>query len=57
MLNELVERGMVERSTERPTKYCAVPIEVALDAALMKEAYHLREMERSKKELVEFVNR
>jgi sugar-specific transcriptional regulator TrmB len=48
---------MIEESVTRPTKYCAVSIEVALDAAVMKQAYHLRQMERSKQELVELVNR
>jgi len=56
-LNGLLEKGMIEESTERPAKYCAVPIESALDAAVMKQAYHLRQMERSKQELVELVNR
>ena len=56
-LNGLLEKGMIEESTERPTRYCAVPIEAALDAAVMKQAYHLRQMERSKQELVELVNR
>jgi sugar-specific transcriptional regulator TrmB len=56
-LNRLLEKGMVEELTERPTKYCAVPIEAALDVAIMKEAYHLRQMERSKQELVELVHR
>ncbi|MGZ4870171.1 MAG: TrmB family transcriptional regulator [Halobacteriota archaeon] len=56
-LNGLLEKGMIEESTERPTRYCAVPIETALDAAVMKQAYHLRQMERSKQELVELVNR
>jgi sugar-specific transcriptional regulator TrmB len=56
-LNGLLDKGMIEESTERPTKYCAVPIESALDAAVMKQAYHLRQMERSKQELVELVNR
>ena len=48
---------MIEESTEGPTKYCALSIESALDAAVMKQAYHLRQMERSKQELVELVNR
>jgi sugar-specific transcriptional regulator TrmB len=56
-LNGLLEKGMIEESTGRPTKYCAVPIDTALDAAVMQQAYHLRQMERSKQELVELVNR
>jgi sugar-specific transcriptional regulator TrmB len=56
-LNGLLEKGMIEESTERPTKYSAVPIESALDAAVMKQAYQLRQMERSKQELVQLVNR
>jgi sugar-specific transcriptional regulator TrmB len=56
-LNGLLEKGMIEESTERPIRYCAVPIETALDTAVMKQAYHLRQMERSKQELVELVNR
>ena len=54
-LNELLTKGMIEESAELPTKYCAVPIEQALDTAVMKQAYHLRQMERSKQELVELV--
>jgi sugar-specific transcriptional regulator TrmB len=57
MLNGLLEKGMIEESAEMPPKYCAVPIEAALGAAVMKQAYHLRQMERSKQELVELVNR
>ncbi len=56
-LNGLLDKGMIEESAERPTKYCAVPIESALGAAVMKQAYLLRQMERSKQELVELVNR
>jgi sugar-specific transcriptional regulator TrmB len=56
-LNGLLEKAMIEESATKPTKYCAVPIEAALDAAVMKQAYHLRQMELSKQELVELVNR
>jgi len=56
-LRGLLEKGMIEASAERPTRYSAVPIETALDAAVMKQAYHLRQMECSKQELVELVNR
>jgi sugar-specific transcriptional regulator TrmB len=56
-LNGLYERGMIEESVEKPRKYHAVPIEAALDAAVMRHAYDLRRMERSKQEVIELVNR
>ncbi|MGA3360036.1 MAG: helix-turn-helix domain-containing protein [Halobacteriota archaeon] len=56
-LNGLRERGMIEESSERPIKYRAVSIEAALDAAVMRHAYDLRRMERSKQEIIELVNR
>lgn len=56
-LNVLCERGMIEESVKRPTKYHAVSIEVALDSAVMRHAYDLRSMERSKQEVIELVNR
>ena len=54
-LNRLLEKRMIEVSIEYPTKYGAVPIETALDATILKQAYHLRQMERSKQGLVELV--
>ena len=56
-LNGLCERGMIEESVERPKKYHAVSIEAALDAAVMRHAYDLRRMERSKQEIIELINR
>ncbi|MEI7827292.1 MAG: helix-turn-helix domain-containing protein [Euryarchaeota archaeon] len=56
-LNVLCERGMIRESVERPIKYHAVSIEAALDSAVMRHAYDLRSMERSKQEVIELVNR
>ena len=56
-LNSLCERGMTEESIERPIKYHAVSIEAALNAAVMRHAYDLRRMERSKRQVIELVNR
>jgi sugar-specific transcriptional regulator TrmB len=55
-LNGLFEKGMIEELTERPPKYRAVPIDAVLDAAIFKQANKLRQMERSKQELVELVS-
>ncbi|MGZ4928771.1 MAG: helix-turn-helix domain-containing protein [Halobacteriota archaeon] len=56
-LNGLCEHGMIQESVERPKKYHALCIEAALDAAVMRYAYDLRRMERSKQEVIELVNR
>jgi len=55
-LNGLFEKGMIEELSEGPSKYRAVPIDAVLDTAIFKQANHLRQMERSKQELVELVN-
>lgn len=55
-LNSLREKGMIKESTDRPPKYGALPIEAALNAAVMKHAQDLRRMELSKQEVVKLVN-
>jgi hypothetical protein len=47
---------MIKESSDRPPKYGALPIEAALNAAVMKQAYDLRRMELSKQEIVDLVN-
>jgi sugar-specific transcriptional regulator TrmB len=55
-LNGLRDKGMIKESSDRPPKYSALPIEAALNAAVMKQAYDLRRMELSKQEVVDLVN-
>ncbi len=56
ILESLFEKGMLEESTEKPTKYSAVAAEAALDAAVTKQAYELRLMQRSRDELAGLIN-
>ena len=51
ILETLAEKGMVEESVEKPTKYAAVSIEAALEAAMMRHAYELRWMEENRDEV------
>lgn len=55
-LSGLQEKGMIKESTDRPPKYSALPIEAALNAAVMKQAHYLRRMELSRQEVVDLVN-
>ncbi|MGZ4917862.1 MAG: TrmB family transcriptional regulator [Halobacteriota archaeon] len=52
ILETLAEKGMVEESVEKPTKYAAVDVENALDAAMMRHAYELRWMEENKDDVL-----
>ena len=52
ILEALAEKGMVEESVEKPTKYAAVEVEHALEAAMMRHAYELRWMEENKDEVL-----
>jgi len=51
ILETLTEKGMVEESVEKPTKYAAVSVEAALEAAMMRHAYELRWMEENRDEV------
>ncbi|MDD1721677.1 MAG: hypothetical protein LUP95_06815 [Euryarchaeota archaeon] len=51
IIESLFEKGMIEESTEKPTKYSAVAVEDALDAAVTKHAYELRLMQHSREEI------
>jgi len=53
ILETLAEKGMVEESVEKPTKYAAVAVDEALQAAMMRHAYELRWMEDNKEEVLE----
>jgi len=55
-LGGLQEKGMIDESSDLPPKYGALPIEAALNAAVMKQAHDLRRMERSKQDVIDLVN-
>jgi sugar-specific transcriptional regulator TrmB len=56
ILETLAEKGMVEESIEKPTKYAAVSVETALAAAMMRHAYELRWMEENRDEVLKLAN-
>ncbi len=51
-LETLDEKGMIEVSTENPTKYAAVAIAAAIDSAIEKQAYGLQWMETHKHHVI-----
>jgi sugar-specific transcriptional regulator TrmB len=51
-LETLDEKGMIEVSTENPTKYAAVAIATAIDSAIEKQAYGLQWMETHKHHVI-----
>jgi HTH-type transcriptional regulator, sugar sensing transcriptional regulator len=53
LVETLTEKGMVEESVEKPTKYAAVAVEAALTGAMMQHAYELRWMEENRDEVLE----
>jgi sugar-specific transcriptional regulator TrmB len=53
LVNTLTEKGMVEESVEKPTKYAAVAVDAALTAAMMRSAYELRWMGNNHDEVLE----
>jgi sugar-specific transcriptional regulator TrmB len=53
LLETLMEKGMIEESVEKPTKYAAVAVDVALAGAMMRHAYELRWMEENRDEVLE----
>jgi len=53
ILETLAEKGMAEESVEKPTKYAAVDVDEALQAAMMRHAYELRWMEDHKDTVLE----
>jgi sugar-specific transcriptional regulator TrmB len=55
-LSGLREKRMVKESADHPPKFSALPIETALDAAVMKQAHDLRRMELLKEEVIDLVN-
>ena len=56
ILETLAEKGMVEESVEKPTKYAAVSVEPALEAAMMRHAYELRWMEENRDDVLKLAN-
>jgi sugar-specific transcriptional regulator TrmB len=52
LLEMLTEKGMVEESVEKPTKYAAVAAEAALTEAMMQHAYELRWMEENRDQVL-----
>jgi sugar-specific transcriptional regulator TrmB len=53
LVETLTEKGMVEESVEKPTKYAAVAVEEALMGATMQRAYELRWMEENRDQVLE----
>jgi sugar-specific transcriptional regulator TrmB len=53
LVETLTEKGMVEESVEKPTKYAAVAVEEALTGAMMQHAYELRWMEENRDQVLE----
>ena len=53
VLETLAEKGMIEESVEKPTKYAAVAADAALAGAMMRHAYELRWMEENRDEVLE----
>jgi sugar-specific transcriptional regulator TrmB len=53
LVETLTEKGMVEESVEKPTKYAAVAVEAALMGATMQRAYELRWMEENRDQVLE----
>jgi sugar-specific transcriptional regulator TrmB len=53
LVETLTEKGMVEESIEKPTKYAAVAVEEALTGAMMQHAYELRSMEENRDQVLE----
>jgi len=53
LVETLTEKGMVEESVEKPTKYAAVAVEAALTGAMMQHAYELRWMEDNRDQVLE----
>jgi sugar-specific transcriptional regulator TrmB len=53
VLETLAEKGMIEESVEKPTKYAAVAVDAALAGAMMRHAYELRWMEENRDEVLE----
>jgi len=51
-LETLDEKGMIEVSTENPTKYASVAIDTAIDSAIEKQAYGLQWMETHKHHVI-----
>ncbi|MGA7075719.1 MAG: helix-turn-helix domain-containing protein [Halobacteriota archaeon] len=52
VLETLAEKGMIEESVEKPTKYAAVAVDAALAGAMMRHAYELRWMEENRDEVL-----
>jgi sugar-specific transcriptional regulator TrmB len=53
LVEMLMEKGMIEESVEKPTKYAAVAVDAALAGAMMRHAYELRWMEENREEVLE----
>jgi sugar-specific transcriptional regulator TrmB len=53
LVETLAEKGMIEESVEKPTKYAAVAVDAALAGAMMRRAYELRWMEENRDGVLE----
>ena len=52
LLETLTEKGMVEESVEKPTKFAAVAADAALTEAMMQHAYELRWMQENRDQVL-----
>jgi sugar-specific transcriptional regulator TrmB len=52
LVETLMEKGMIQESVEKPTKYAAVAVDAALAGAMMRHAYELRWMEENRDEVL-----
>lgn len=57
LVETLTEKGMVEESVEKPTKYAAVAVDAALTGAMMRGAHELRLMEENRDEVLELAQK
>lgn len=56
LLSSLKSKGIIEPSIQRPTKFSAVPIEEALESIILYQEKQIRELDKSKQDLIDLWN-